>query len=329
MRMKFFSSLFMTVLLVNLVADDYRAANDISFRELLEKKENQAEVGVELLVFTSTISPVFSDAQVLLDETFGTNNSAQVYKNVVGTIDSEYNAGFSLYCKYHPSQKMSTIGLSYSYIHSDGDGHLNQNNSTYIPITNVSQNVLQKDKGSQHTHLHIVDFTIEKSLPITQYFLINLQAGMAFHSFHYSFGFHNKLSVTQTSDFGGGIVGIQDVDAKVSDKENFYGVGPKVGVQFDFPLLSPSSSHDLNFVGLTSFGLICVRDSSHGKLSIDKQLVINGDDTGSNSSTITWKNPSTNHFIPNINLDFQLQYQWHNIRNSDTSLILALGYRFI
>jgi len=102
------------------------------FQNLLESKERRIETGVELLVFTSTISSIFSDAQVLLDEAFGTDNSAQIFRNKVESIDPDYDAGLSVYFKYHPSRLMNTIGLSYSYIHSDGDGHLNQENSTFI-----------------------------------------------------------------------------------------------------------------------------------------------------------------------------------------------------
>ncbi len=299
------------------------------FQNLLESKERRLETGVELLVFTSTISSIFSDAQVLLDEAFGTDNAAQIFRNKVESIDPDYDAGLSFYFKYHPSRLMNTVGLSYSYIHSDGDGHLHQENSTFIPLTNMTQITEQHDKGSQHTHLHIANLTIEKSLPITPYFLINLQTGMAFHSFHYSFNLQNQLDVTQVTGFGGAVVGIQNVDISANEKGNFYGVGPNIGVQFDFALFSPNSCHDLNFVGMTNFGFICARDALKGSLSYNKRLLINGQDTGSSSSQITWKNPSVTHFIPNINLDFKLQYRWHHIHSSSVSFILSLGYRFI
>lgn len=90
--------------------------NHSPFQNLLESKERRIETGVELLVFTSTISSIFSDAQVLLDEAFGTDNAAPIFRNKVESVDPDYNAGLSVYFKYHPSSLMNTVGLLYSYI---------------------------------------------------------------------------------------------------------------------------------------------------------------------------------------------------------------------
>lgn len=341
MSISFKPTLFFCIALLSLVSQAAsQSSNEIdppndhcvpycSYAGLLESKQSHIEIGVELLVFTSSISSIFSDAQVLLDETFGSPNSAQIFNNEVKSVDPEYNPGFSLYFKYHPSVRMNTVGIAYSYIHNNADGRLSQDNSTFIPVTNVTQTTMQRDKGSQHTHLHIVDFFVEKSIPVTSYLLVNLHAGMAFHSFHYSFNLKNDLNVTQTSNLGGAIVGIQDINATVNEKGNFWGVGPNMGLNFDFPFFSASSKHDLNFIGSTNFGLICVRDYLEGSLGVSTRLLINGQDTGTNSENITWKNPTVTHFIPNLDLDFKLQYRWHDINQSNVDLILALGYRFI
>ena len=285
-------------------------------------KEKQQTVEAELtfLYLTSTMSTPYSSELLLL-------NSAifPLFTDVIdaktASVDPEYNASFQSVLRYHiPSSNHLLVG-SYRYIHNDASGQLKRDTIS-DDINGITQRNIQDDNGNQHAHVHTIDLMLQHYYRLSKTAVFYIASGMTVNDIHYFFSFHNNDQIFNSS----GNVLTTQLDLSGDRKIRLWGIGPKLGVGFEYSFLPLDWHHDLNFNVGFEFSFQFAKKWGRGKFRGvgHQELTLTATET---AFTRKWEDKPEFELLPNINLDIHLEYRYCSNKN----LILSLtgGYRII
>lgn len=281
------------------------------------------DVSAELLLFTTSINSVTTDAQILLNQAFGNANALTVFNNTRSTVNPSYTPGFSVALTYTPTKNGNSIGLFYSFINTDGANKYSKQDTA--TSGDLVQLLVQNNFGQQWVDLHLLGLLVNKFVPVDHLFSIGFSGGFVFHQFVYKSKFRNNLDLTQNNT-DGSFNASQVVDVKVRVGGGFWGIGPTIGMAWDFAFVS-RKKHKLDIVSELQFSLLSAIEKV--KTSLDLSSTVDSMSTGIVQSTTQVKQKilPTDVFIPNADMDFSFRY--HNICFPKCPMTFAFGYRIL
>lgn len=282
--------------------------------QLFEKEGSCVEGGVELLIMTSTLSPTYTDEFFTLVSQPGFFISDRITDSIV----PDYNLGFAIDLRYRP-QTDNDVGLYYKYIRNNGDDTLKRDVTSFFAT--FSQQNEQDDKGSLHSHLHIIDFMFGRTYPISDQSVLRVAGGLSYNDLSVSFFYKDDDTLTNR-DLLGNITFSTRTIASNHQHNSIWMLGPKLGIDFEYYFLPRCWRHDFNMYLNAEFGLLYGKEWSRGR-SISTSIFT----TGSNSFEQYWRNKPKFEFFPNINLDMGMAYNYHT--TSGVIVKFAAGYRVI
>lgn len=286
---------------------------------LMEKEGCCVEGGVELLIMTSTLTTTFSDESFIISQ-IPFPNTFTITDRSTKSISPDYNVGFALDVRYRTPQDQD-IGLYYKYIRNNGDGSVKKDKTA--PITTGTQRNRQDDQGSMHSHMHIIDLLYGRTLPLSPQSTLRLAGGLSYHNFDLSLFFDDDDRFTTTNNLGV-ITGDTQTIVNAHQRGSFWGLGPKFEADFQYYFLPTSWNHDFNLYFIAQFALLCTKEWSSGKLSTEFTNFLT---PATSTSRVTWTNHPKFEFIPNINLDMGMKYDYHC--SNGVAVELAAGYRVL
>lgn len=306
----------------------YSSPSDQNWQQLLMQKEGWIEGGVEILVMTSTIRSVYSDEQSIVNAILPPPPAPQIFltKRTESSMTPDYNVGFAADLRYRAPGD-NDVGAYYKYIRNNGGGSFD---SDYTSLTNApaggTVHDQQDDSGSFHIHSHIVDVLFGRTYPLTGHFLIRLAGGMNYTDFHFHSIVHDRDDV-QLFNPDGSLFLLTRFDVFANQKARFWGIGPKLGLDFEYYFLKNTWSSSLNFYLKSEFALLYCKEWTKGRLYASTfQINSLGQQTFAVQDE-DWNNTPKYELIPNINLDVGLKYQYQTSGN--ILLNFAIGYQVL
>lgn len=285
---------------------------------LMEKEGCCVEGGVELLIMTSTITPTFSDESFIISQ-IPFPNTFTISDRSTKSISPDYNVGFALDVRYRTPQDQD-IGLYYKYIRNNGDGSVKKDVTAPITTPGGTQRNQQNDSGSMHSHMHVIDLLYGRTLPLSPQSTLRLAAGLSYHNFDLSLHYNDDDRFTTVVN--GATTADTETIVNAHQRGSFWGLGPKFEADFQYYFLPTSWNHDFNLYLIAQFALLYTKEWSSGNYSTDFTNFVTAT---SSKSRVSWENHPKFEFVPNINLDMGMKYDYHC--SNGVAVELAAGYR--
>jgi hypothetical protein len=279
--------------------------------------------GVEWLYMTSTLTTTFSDEYFLLSQILAPN-SFSLNDRIIKSFDPDYNSGFATHLKFRTPSN-NDIGLYYKYIRNNGDGSLNKDETGVRPVGSTERNI-QHDKGSLHSHLHVIDFMFGQTLDLTSRLTLRLAGGLCYNDWHIGIRFDDNDQIIQRDGTGAITSDVINI-LKAESKNTIWGLGPKFETDFEYYFLPKTWNHDLNFSLEAQFALLYSKEWSQGKYSTLTITQTPPPPPTTTGNEVRWNNLPKFELMPNINLDMGIKY---NCYTSNGIIVkFAAGYRIL
>lgn len=289
--------------------------------QVLRDKEGWIEGGADFLLMTSSLTTTFSDqffsTTPVPPDTFSTTDRE------TKSINPDYNAGFAVDLRYR-APTGNDIGIYYHYIHNNGDGHFNKSETNPFASVGFSQSLAANDSGNMHVHLHIADFLFGRTYVLSPRSTLHFSGGLSYNNFHHRIVFKNFLSDIRRNDVTGQVTQTSISNTNNEQKNHIWGLGPKLGLDFEYWFFPTSWSSDLNLFAFSQFSLLYGKEWSNGSNFLSN-FFETPTTQSSSQNTVTWRNTPTHEFYPNINLDVGLRYRYHFA--NQVKFVCAFGYK--
>jgi hypothetical protein len=279
--------------------------------------------GVEWLYMTSTLTTTFSDEYFLLSQIAPPNNFS-LNDRIIKSFNPDYNSGFATHLKFRIPTN-NDLGLYYKYIRNNGDGSLNRD-ETGVRAAGATEQNIQHDKGSFHSHLHVIDFMFGQTFDLAPSLTLRLAGGLCYNDWHLGIRFDDNDQIIRRDNTGAITYDVINV-LKAESKNTIWGLGPKLEADFEYYFLPKTWNHDLNLFFEAQFALLYSKEWSNGRYSTLNITQTPPPPPTTSASEVRWHNLPKFELIPNINLDMGINY---NCYTSNGIIVkFAAGYRIL
>lgn len=288
-----------------------------AWKAQLIDKEGTYEMGVDILIMSSSLTHVFSDETIANQIAPAPPLQIVVNDRSVGAIKPEYNVGFGVDLRYRAPTK-NDVGIYYKYLRNNGKRSYQDHTIRVVDVgTNTTSDETQDDKGSLHSHMNILDFMFGRTYVLSEQSVIRVTGGLSYNDFSMTIHFQdNDLAISSSGT---------SIETLIhsTQKNDFWSLGPKLGMDLEYYFLPRCWRHDYNMYLNSEFGIGYAKDWSKGE---SQSIALNSATPANNSDTSTrWHNDPRFKFYPNINLDMGMKYAYHTCR--DWAFSVNGGYR--
>ncbi len=284
------------------------------FRLQLVDKEGSFEFDAELLILTSSLSPIYETTFVgSFPPPYPSVTSLS--KSDTARIHPEYDLGFALDLRYR-TKTNSDVGLYYTYLHTNGQGTFKDDfTGVGDQAGTVTNHLIFDDSARNHNHMHIGDGLFGKTYPLSKQSVLRVAGGLSFYKLHYTVHYDSFRFSETTQGLNSNVTETRD-----SREQNYesWGVGPKLGIDLEYYLLPRCWKHDLNLSLDTQFSIYYTKEWSHGTRSVLDTNITPPNPPNVKGGDIKWKNEPGLEMTPSLHLDVGLRYGYHT----------AKGYNF-